>query len=456
MKVKGFIASLLLMACAQTMFAQKVTLHLSNNQKVEYNILHVDSITIKGAQPANSSITIIDDVWDVIQYYSAFLRLKEYIEKQKPGILFYNKDYVPLKGGENWDMVLKCFNAQINEGDSAFTIMALNYEAWDKALQKLAPLYKYPNKYEDKIKGDKGQIVNITRIINDPDSLAKLSMEMDITSPLVFKQNEQPEDGSYLVSAHGDTLRNEAVTWIKNIPLHTPSCGTGKGYCYEVRNWAMPKEWYFPDVEVEINDKAFYNTSNTESYFKVGKDTKKFDFDNSRYADIADKYGHVGNNDFYWLEGPNIASNPHVEIKLTNNIMSGKYDVYAVMVPYWYCRLDEEGFADSIRNDQAFVDSISANTKMSLKARIRYNINSNSGRDDVTNATQTFEYDGSKVDTIKIFEDFEFPYSYKNLRYSYPTLIIEGGTKYSGSTTPKNGFIHDLNIDRIILKSKEE
>ena len=449
MKVKGFIALLLLTACAQTMFAQKVVLHLSNQQQVEYSLLQVDSITLKEAS-TGSDIVIINDLWDVIQYYGAFYKLKEYIEEKKPGILFYNKDYLPQKGGQNWDMALKCFNAQINEGDSAYTIMALNYEAWDKAIRKLAPLYRYPNRYEDKVKGDKRE--TYIRNITDPDSLANLSIGMDITSPLIFNRNEQPEDKSYLVSTHGDTLRNDAAAWIMDIPRHTANCGASKGDCYEVKNWAMPKEWYFPDVEVEIDDKAFYNKE-WSTYYKAGKGTRKIDFDITRFADIADKYGHVGRNDFYYLTPFSDMTNVQVEIKLTSEVMSGKYDIYAVMVPWWYTRLDEEGFADSIRNNPAFADSISAISKMSFTAQLRYNNNAANGKDVTSKKSPVMEYDGTKVDTVKVFEDFEFPYSYKNLRYSYPTLILNGATK---ATSVKKGFIYSLCIDRIILKSKEE
>lgn len=82
---------------------------------------------------------------------------------------------------------------------------------------------------------------------------------------------------------------------------------------------------------------------------------------------------------------------------------------------------------------------------------MRYN--KNASQDVMSKFTQDFEYDGTKVDTIKIFEDFEFLYSYKNLRYSYPTLMLVGATK---ATKVKQGFMYPLCIDRIILKSKEE
>ena len=59
----------------------------------------------------------------------------------------------------------------------------------------------------------------------------------------------------------------------------------------------------------------------------------------------------------------------------------------------------------------------------------------------------------NKVDTLTVLEDFEFPYSYKNMRYTYPTLIIEGNNSTSNA---KKGYTYNLCIDKIILKSKED
>ena len=64
-----------------------------------------------------------------------------------------------------------------------------------------------------------------------------------------------------------------------------------------------------------------------------------------------------------------------------------------------------------------------------------------------------YAYDGLRVDTITVAEDFEFPTSYKNVHTSYPVLYIECSTSKSDI---KNGFIYNLCIDKIILRSKED
>ena len=449
MKVKGFIASLMMMmGWAQMGWAQRVILHLSNNQTVEYHVFEVDSITFKDARDNSGGAYLIGNVWDYIQATMENSKLNTYIWDKRPNVMFYNKDYVPQKGGQDWDMYLKCLNAKIHEHDSAYAMVLLTDEAWERAKQKLAPLYKYPNRYEDKVMGDQDQA--LYRTIADPDSLANLSMEMDIASSLVFNLREQPKDGSYLVNTRGDTLRSTA-TWDKNSIFNGPRDDAGYGWCCLATEWAYPKEFYFPDVEVEIDAKSFYNTSNP-LYYKAYPNSRTISYNTPIFSEIADNFGHVSNNDFFYLCEPGPTTNPHVEIKLTNNIMSGIYDIYVVMVPNWYRKLEDEEFARRMLYDQAFADSVSAVNKMTFTTQFRYNVNNGNGRDAI-NTKSTFEYDGSKVDTIKVFENFVFPYSYKNLRYTYPTMILEGATK---SKTYKQGFIYSLCIDRIILKSKEE
>jgi hypothetical protein len=397
-------------------------------------------------------------------------------------ILFTYSSYLPVSGYETWDMPEKCFFARINQEDSAFIMVLPTDEAWTKAKQKLASLYKYPNMYEDKIKGNQGSTVY--RTIQDPDSLANMSMNMDITAPLVFNVNRQPKVGGklwtledfiankgataeYLLNTYGDTLRNTA-TWDKTSIFNGNLIKMSNGYAYEASTWAYPRDLYQPDIEVEVDYGAFYNTANTSTYYKAGSETKTISFNNTTYSDIADKYGHVSRNNFYFIAAPGPTSTPHVEIKLTGNlpstspvvprwqeahVMSGKYDVKVVMVPYWYSLVpNEDGIISSEFYDEHYIDSIASITKMSFTGQLRYNNNDAKGKDATTKKSAVIEYNSLKVDTLTVFEDFEFPYSYKNLTYSYPTLIIDGATK---SASAKKGFIYHLYIDRVILKSKE-
>ena len=292
----------------------------------------------------------------------------------------------------------------------------------DEAKHKIASLYKYTKKYEDKLKGDEGYI--IFNNISNPDSLADVNMEADL---------------------------KKYITLI------------GQGQTSEL---SIPRELYNPDIEVEIGSDVFYYKSSSISY-RVGAGTKAIAFDNDAFSFITNKYGRVSSNDFFYLENPGPSSPPRVEIKLLGNIpsasnvtgmelptqvMSGKYDIMVVMVPYWYKNIAEDEAADASFYNQAYVDSASACNKMCFTGVIRYNNNTINGKDATTKKSDIIEYDGSRVDTLMVFEDFEFPYSYKDLNYSYPTLILDGATTAARS---KQGFLYSLCIDRVIMRSKE-
>jgi hypothetical protein len=150
--------------------------------------------------------------------------------------------------------------------------------------------------------------------------------------------------------------------------------------------------------------------------------------------------------------------------------MSGTYDVQIVVVPRWYMialyypedfylkekivNPDDETDVQYKLTDQLDTDLIQAYAAMNkykFQGALSYNNNATKGKDK-TESSKTIEYDGLKVDTITILENFKFPYSYKNMRYSYPTLSLEGKT---GSKDAKNGFVYDLVIDKVILKRKD-
>ena len=63
------------------------------------------------------------------------------------------------------------------------------------------------------------------------------------------------------------------------------------------------------------------------------------------------------------------------------------------------------------------------------------------------------DWDARKVDTVLVIPDMEFPYSYQNLEHSYPVMSIVSD---ASNTDVKKGYIRELCIDRVILKSKED
>ena len=414
--------------------------------------------------------------------------------------LFESRNYLPREGADKWQMSEKCFYARINNEDSVFIMIMPTDAAWNAAYEMLKESHKYATTYDDKSKGDLNSSSTIKGL--DPDSLQKMSIEMDLIAPLVFNIHKQPKRGDemwtlemfktfkgdggksdsrdeYLLNTYGDTLRNVG-DWDKTTLFDGEAVEMSNGLAFEVNSWNFPKEFYTPDVEVEIeNTGIFYNTESTK--FKIGPGSKRYSFSNEVFSDVTDLYGKVSNGNFYHLDAPGPTSAPKAEIKLFGNnpnayvpnaqVMSGKYDVQVVVVPRWYVDIasasEIEGrfykkdtivsefdetdttFVPTTEIDTNYVKSLAAINQFKFRTQISYN---NDAAKDKTSSWVTSTSSGLKVDTITVAEDFSFPYSYKNMRYSYPTLILEG---YTGKNDAKNGFVYDLVLDKIILKRKD-
>ncbi|GEM_PF-998653 len=431
--------------------------------------------------------------------------------------LFAGRTYLPEEGYEKWQMAEKCFGAALNAEDSVFIMLMPTDQAWDAMYNKLQSAYKYANTYEDKSKGDLGTKTPIKGL--DADSLQRMSIGMDIIAPLVFNIHKQPkksdntmwkveefietkgEGVDYLLNTYGDTLRNIG-NWKTTDLFNAEPVQMSNGYAYMVNSLEFPDEYLTPDVEVEIESGSnFFNTSGNGTQYKVGSNAKRWTFSNSNFKDISSLYGTVSNNNFYHTPSKDANSSPKFEIKLQGNsptayvpnaqVMSGKYDIQIVVVPRWYIDIaslgaipsnfymkdtipyyyyDENGVMvpDTMyrpipgKIDTTYVKELASRNKYKFNVSITYNKDgSEKSRESLA---KNIVYEGLKVDTITVKEGFEFPTSYKNMRFSYPVLFIEGSpskTDINPKVTPDNPnpprFVYDLVIDKIILKrSKSE
>ena len=453
--------------------------------------------SIEGKPDAEGNPTYVDSV-----YYTT-------------NLLFESTRLIMESGGDRWQMAKAGFGARINNEDSAFVMLMPTDAAWNVAYNKLLASHTYTENYEDKSKGDLGESASDIKIKVNPDSLQKLSTKMDIISPLVFNINKQPKtkngemwtldmfaqrknefDGpdSYMINTFGDTLRSVG-DWNPSSLFNAEPLEMSNGLAYEVNSWNFPKEFYTPDVEVEIeNTGIFYNiVQGSGKTYKVGNASTRYTFSNEAYKEITSVYGHVSNNNFYHLAPPSASAGAKVEIKLVGNsanayvpnaqVMSGHYDVQIVFVPYWYLEIAQESmipdkfykfeidtlvndtiidgqeFSDTtfvrVRDgiDMAAIDSIGKANQYSYSVSITRNKGDGKTEkaEKLTSSTRTF--DCSKVDTVTIAEDVEFPVSYKNMLYSYPTLTLEW-VKAPKVTLPES-FRYDLIIDKVILKRKD-
>lgn len=414
--------------------------------------------------------------------------------------LFEERDYLPDEGSEKWQMKEWGFGARINNEDSVFVMIMPNDQAWTDAYEMLKPSHIYAATYDNKYKGNLNSSETIKNL--NPDSLQKMSIEMDLVSPLVFNIHKQPKinkeinwtldefktdqgaRADYLYNTFEDTLRTIDGVWNKESLFEGEPMEMSNGLAYEVSSWNFPSQYYTPDVEVEIeNSGIFYNTESNK--YKIGPSSTRYSFSNDSYRDITDIYGKVSNNNFFHLDATGPTAGPKVEMKLVGNnpnayvpnaqVMSGKYDIQLVVVPHWYIdilsasKIEDEFYkmdtlvnelditdTTFVRNmdviDTAYVAKLASKNKYKIKATLTYN-DGKSNKDKNEVLTSGIEYDGLRVDTLTLKSDFEFPVSYKNMRFSYPTIYIEGVT--SKTEANNKGFVFDLVVDKFILKRKD-
>lgn len=443
--------------------------------------------SIEGLPDENGNPTYVDSV------YSTSNRL------------FETASYVPEEGQEKWQMAEKGFNARINNEDSVFVMVLPTDQAWDDTYQMLEPYYQYATTYENKKKGDNGTSEPIKMVEMERDSICKMSIKMDMISPLVFNIHKQPKVGGemwtlekfdelkgegaeYLLNTIGDTLR-ALDDWRPSNLFDGELVEMSNGYAYEVSSWNFPQEYYVPDVDVEVeNAGIFYNTESNR--YKLGPESKRYTFPNETYKEITEKYGIVSNNNFFHLSSPQVGAVPKVDIKIYGNnpnsyvpnaqVMSATYDIKIVVVPRWYMDIaqdggigsrfykvdtlvnefDETDTTFSVKLDEEYIQTLASINKYKFKATLSYANNKN--KDATISTPKPIEYNGLKVDTLTVIENFKFPYSYKNMRFTYPTLYLEGAATKS-DVSPKGidkdpympHFVYDLVIDKIILERKD-
>jgi len=420
-----------------------------------------ETASIEGIPDENGRPTYVDSV-----YFTTNLLLRY--------------SYLPNVDADKWMMVQKGFGDNIQGEDSAFVMLLPTDAAWNATIEKLKPLYNYASTYEDMYKQEQQQKASTVFFENiNTDSLQDMSVKMDIASPVLFNIHKQPKIGGvqtgtpwtvdyfvqtkakeaeYLLNTRYDTLRS-LPTWDQTTLFNGELKEMSNGYAYLINEWNFPREFYNPDVEVEVYSGMFYNYGVSSGNFWKGSG-HSISFSNSAYSYVTEKYGTVSKNNFYRIEPDGAGVQLKAQLKLVGNfneayvpnaqVMSGKYDIYMVMVPDWYYNISRSGVLDSVYYDSAYVDSIAQKSKYKVKLQVKYN---NGGAKDVTTKAVTVEYDGMKVDTLLVIPDFVFPYSYKNLRYCYPLLLIEQGVSTSNV---RKDYTRYLNFDRVILKSKED
>lgn len=408
-----------------------------------------ESASIEGLPDENGNPTYVDSV-----YHTS-------------NLMFNGSANASTSTEDKRHMSEKGFNAWLND-EAAKYIMAIPSDAvWKAAYDKLKPYYTYAPAYVDRGKSTVKD--KVLRQSVNTDSLTDLSIRMDVATPLVFNVERQGKIGGeegvtwtldefietkgaeadYFLTTRGDTLRSIGE-WDKTSIFNGELKEMSNGYGYILDEWSLPREFYRPDVEIKTASWQFNLFSETFEG-TVGYQA----FTNSQLPEIVAKYGRVSKDHFYIMSNGE-KGKPEGDLILNGNyelayakgaqVMSGKYDVYMVMVPYWYKEMwDKQN--DSLYLDSAYTASEANKYMNKFQVQITYDDGSAKGK---TVKSGKIEYNAQKVDTLFVME-MEFPYSYKNLEHSYPLMNI---TSAASNPEAKNGYTHKLCIDRVILKSK--
>ncbi len=357
------------------------------------------------------------------------------------------------------------FGADIDAEDSVFVALLPTDNAWQKAYDMLKPYYNYASVYIDSEKGNNGN--SATRTVSDTDSLMEKCINMDIISPLVYNVNMQPNaagrigtweiddflancnQASYILNTFGDTLRSDD-TWQPSDLFQGTQTEMSNGVGIISDNWNIPFKLYKPDINIEVGTSAVYNISD---FTNSSNTITTVSFSNSTASAWIDSLGRVSHDNFYTFTPRSEATNMNINFKLVGNdqelveteVMSGKYDIYVVCVPNFYITSSDTIYGDvKLANIGATINYNDGNVDASARTP----------SDATFSTTEDITYTGEKVDTLLLFEDFEFPVSYKNMLQCYPTLTLT--IRRTTAALRREGYSNTINIDRIILKSKED
>lgn len=419
-----------------------------------------------------------------------------------------------------WMNNMKMMNARINVEDSTYIVVIPTDQAWDAAVSKLTPYYNYVSTYPrmDKLKQETSKSTKSLNIFGarktyttsnktlyeTVDSLRDVNITMDIVSPMAFNLNAQPQrekgvkwtmeefllnggylECEYLLNTLGDTIFNIAKDPQKRgCDLSVLFAGVQKkmsnGYVIEASEWNVPEDIWNRAIDVECTYNDYYKHNATLYAVKT--------LNNTTAKNWIDKYGRLSMQNYMHCYGTGTSTLLDIAFPLEGSkqgsayaMSNQKYNVKVVMVPRWYEDSQETPIFYKVNTEEnpetGELDTLSIEYQHNLMTftlyywteamiakddyRIVFNTNSNKYP---LHKQENVLYLGEKVDTITVFENVEFPVSYKNIRNAYPILRIQSQS-HSNSKCPEckewykkkpkeYSQYHStyFNIDRIILE----
>lgn len=395
--------------------------------------------------------------------------------------MLYAYSYEPRS--VEWAMPHKGINCDLEAEDSIWCMVLPTDAAWEAAVTKMGDWYNYADRYFDKTKEDALQLDNNSAknsmILVVKDTLKEAAISMDLISPLVFNVRQQREKPAGLDYWTLDKFLEKDFKKLGNTRLDsfaidqdgTPGVNRllfdnqqpiklSNGAIVPVNNWNFRETYAAMNVEVKAERFAIFQNIRcnlTTAEVKEAENKKRaYNADiseesfNNEVNPLALKYGKVSKNKFLTFSTQSDAFLPKAVFKLRDNtdgadrqILSNvEYEVGIVLVPDFYRssnELDPEEYPDLVKKNKLTCDIVY------LIEDLKENNNTNKW-------SEKFEYDGQKVDTIWMTNTVTFPYSYRNLSKTYPTIAIQ--SQKINTAARNQGYQPEFSIDRIILRPK--
>ena len=336
-----------------------------------------------------------------------------------------------------------------SEADSLAAAIYFTNNAWQKAVEHAKKFFKFKEAYSYLDERN-----NLYTDSLQADSLQEAYAVDALFKNMYFSLNEQPAFNSQTASVetvknffeNADSLISTEYYYSSDYYQRAPNCRelsdhqtpieASNGYAFIVDNFNFKanKSWQF-DIKEEAEGGYFVNTQYSKSLSTASPRGVSYTVsDANRNPKII---GKLSANSYQEFVPSSSAANPVVSFNL-NDVLSGTYDIYAVFVP--------ENITDTLNT------SPKANK---FSATLTYDYDSKGKQLTVASTGGTkgvFTTDVTKIDTIKLFDNYKFDVSYYNINNSKPMLTITSAIKLADrkKCTP------NLRIDCILLVAKDE
>ena len=440
----------------------------------------VPSASIEGEPDEYGRITYIDSVFHTTNKYFSFK--------------------YSLEGSDFSDIYFDALTLDLAQEDSMFAMVIPSTEAFNAAIEKYKKYFRYADYYENNttrnaITSAKGAGYNeVTRAlpgVKDVDNMQKYldslqlmqarsailrmltyNMHLQYRGPqgdqnAIIDAFDRWAKNSYVDSVGYLTARNDTVRQLPYRPYYRTTQSDAEGNVYGIDWDVLGSQWsdgvsYEPKsllgshTPVRMSNGLAYNVDalNLEPFLHLHQDIiVEAENDANKYqaniknAAIQKAVAVHAPHDTIMRERGYI-SNQYLSLEATGTgaknftlrlpaVVSGKYDIYVVTVPEYY---NSGNFRQC-----SFQATLSYRGNEEITAENKGNYS--------TIMSDKILTDSSKVHTYLLFKDFEFPYSYIGLNYSYPTLTFAIDS-YSQKTEPHK--TNNLCIDMIYLKAKKD